>query len=74
MIDQLQGELRIEIWPPRPTGGQQVGCISTGVRVTHFPSGITATVDCERSQHRNKTIAVDMVMAALTHPTFRGIA
>ena len=67
------GTLTIEIWPPRPTGGQICGGVSSGVRVTHHPSGIQAFVDCERSQHRNKALAVEMVEAALTSPMYRGV-
>jgi protein subunit release factor A len=66
------GELLIEIYPeriPNP-GGQHVGFTSTGVKVTHIPSGIIAICEAHRSQHKNRTVACDMIMAALTHPTF----
>ena len=56
-----------EAWPPRNVGGQQVG-ISRGVKATHTLTGITATCSVARSQHRNKRIAADMILTALTHP------
>lgn len=50
-------------------GGQHVGGHS-GIRATHS-SGITAYVNIGRSQHDNKIIANDMILAAITHPRFR---
>lgn len=66
-------QLKIEVWPipgVHQRGGQHVG-ICPGVRVTHIPSGIAAYVENDRSQHINKMIAVDMILAAITHPRFR---
>ena len=71
MSDIPAQDLKIEAWPPRPKGGQHVGGGSRGVRVTHLPSGIEATVDIGLSQHRHKDIAVDMILAAITHPEYR---
>lgn len=45
-------------WNP---GGQHVGTPNYPIQVTHIPSGITAIVCTERSQHRNRTIALAMV-------------
>lgn len=66
------GDLKVEIWPPREgRGGQHVGTGPSGVRITHLPSGITATVEIGRSQHINRLIAHEMILAAITHPQFR---
>jgi protein subunit release factor A len=51
-------------------GGQHVG-VSTGVTVEHIPSGIKVTVATERSQHRNKEIALDAIEGAITSPHYR---
>ncbi len=70
MTDLIPHEhLKIEVLRQSP-GGQQVGTRS-GVKVTHVPTGITATVEMERSQHRNREIAMHMIEAAITHPRFR---
>lgn len=61
-------DVKIEVWPPRG-GGQQCGTQS-GLKVTHLPSGTEAFVDGGRSQHRNKEIAMEMILAAITHPRF----
>ena len=65
--------VRVEIWPPpdhESRGGQHVGSGPSGVKVTHLATGITATCEAGRSQHVNRTIAMDMVLSAITHPMF----
>lgn len=42
-------------------GGQHAGSPINPIQVTHIPSGITATVQCARSQHKNRLIALAMV-------------
>lgn len=64
----VRAECLVEIWPPRPTGGQVVGPGPQGVKVTHNPTGITAFCEFHRSQHLNLQIAMDMIKAGLTHP------
>ena len=49
-------------------GGQHVGADPVDVKVTHIPTGITATVGCCRAQHRNRNIAIRMIESALTDP------
>lgn len=65
--------IKYEVWPIEGIdrrGGQQCG-MGSGVRATHEPSGIMAYVNTGRSQHVNKMIADDMILAAITHPKFR---
>jgi protein subunit release factor A len=65
-------DLKVETWPPpKPRSGQHVGSGPAGVKVTHIPTGIEACVEVARSQHDNRTIAIDMILAAVTHPRFR---
>ena len=63
-------DLRVEVWPPRERGGQHVGTTSRGVRIEHLPTGTVAIVTEARSQHVNRAVAMDMIMAALTNPKF----
>ena len=63
-------ELLIETYRPTPPGGQHVGT-SPGVKITHLPTGLIAICDSNRSQHRNKAIAMDMLLGGLTSPGFR---
>jgi protein subunit release factor A len=64
-------DLKIESYPKTSQGGQHAGS-TYGVMVTHLPTGTIAVVKIDRSQHKNKSIAVHMIEAALTDPEFRG--
>lgn len=69
MIDLA--DLQIEPWPPQNVGGQQVGLTMMGVKITHLPTGLVAICGTERSQHRNRDIALDMLLGGLTSPHYR---
>ena len=71
MTDIPAEDLQIEVWPPSTVGGQHVG-VPNGIKVTHLPSLISVTVNSERSQHRNKAIAIDAILGAITSPHYRG--
>ncbi len=64
-------DLKIEAWPPREKGGQHVALTASGLKITHLPSGIEASVNVGRSQHINRMIAMDMIYQAITHPRFK---
>lgn len=64
-------DLMTEAWPPRELGGQHVGAGPYGVKITHISTGIVAICATDRSAHRNKRIAIDMIEAALTSPHYR---
>lgn len=49
------------IFPNTAAGGQQVGVPNYPIKVTHVPTGIYAVCFAERSQHRNRTVAMRMV-------------
>lgn len=64
-------DLLIETYPPRQRGGQHCGFSGSGVQITHLPSGLIAIAKHNRSQHRNKAVALDMILAGLTTPSGR---
>jgi protein subunit release factor A len=64
-------DILVEVYPPRQTGGQVVGPGPCGVRITHLPTGLVAISDIGRSQHRNRNIAMDMILGGLTSPAQR---
>ena len=65
-IELHHSDLLIEPWPPQPSKGMIVG-MSKGVKITHRPTGVSVTCDDERSQHKNRDIALERLRAALTH-------
>lgn len=54
-------DLKIEVIDRSPKGGQHCGVTPSGVKVTHVPTGLSASCECERSQLRNKNVAISML-------------
>ncbi len=54
-------DVKIEAWPPAPTGGMQIGRIPNGVKITHSESGISAICEQYRSQHKNRQGAMELL-------------
>lgn len=64
-IDIHPNDIRVDIFCSSGPGGQSVNTTQSAVRLTHLPTGIIATCQDEKSQHKNKDSAMKVLLARI---------